>query len=785
MLPRLVIGYVVALALIVPVTARSGWKQQGYTITVTLQSAVTGHLQVFYDTGAGFSELQSAVVPIQPGEAHEYRLRVPPGRYRSIRIDPGTLGDRYIIERVAIVAPDGSLHATVPLSELAPAYHLSVLEQTRERLVVEAPPGPSDPQLVYQPKTPVVIPRQLFSPFVLWLLARIAFFWAGCTATVWLIEVALRGLGPKLGLAAAHAAALCDRNRLAAVCVAAVVATLAATYPVVFLGRSLVAPNNHGTPLLYGEAPYAPGSADLVLENIRGSDVWAAVLQEVPHSNVQREALAAGDVPLWNRYNAGGRPLWGQGVTSVLDPLHWLTLVTPDPALGWDLKFVAHRALFAVGIGLAALAATGGWQSAVILAAASPFIGIYAFRLNHPASFTLTYCPWVLLAWFKLAVARDRRRKALASVLLALSSALVLVAGTPKEAVVALLGMELIGLLAVMLSPGSWRERGGRVFAAMLAGAAALLLAAPHWLVFLETLAQSYTAYDQPYVQFAGRREALAFFLGPVAPGTLQPGLHLLALVLTISAITAPKRLLERRAVLVCGVGAAGLMAIAFGALPGSLIVRTPLLGNIGHVNDVFVAAALPPLLILGASGVDALLSASGRRSAFVCVLVGAASWWLCANARDFAREDSLESLLLLLLVPVAVVLPACFLVARRADHRALAWVAIGLASSVLLLPGSLHADTTIPVLDDLLLQPRLRAALDRNAPVVDAPHHASTEPFRAVGLDWTLFAGSQALYEVEGVGGADPLEVQAYRELVDAGGIWRWMVWITMVRHS
>ena len=557
----------------------------------------------------GFPNSDPLRWPLQPStEWHVYRLGLPAGRYRSLRIDPGTAGGRYAIEQILILAPDGSRHTTIPIPALAAAYQLSVLEQTRNRLLVEAPPGSNDPQLLYTPDTPVVIPERLLSPPVLWILAQLALLWVLGTLIVWLIEVLLHTVWPTLGHTAARAVALCVRNPRAVVCVTAVFATLVATYPIVFLGRSLVSPNNHGTPLLYGDAPFAPGSTELDLENVRGSDVWAAILQEVPHSDVQREALAQGEVPLWNRYNAGGRPLWGQGLTSLLDPLHWLTLMTPDPALGWDLKFVAHRMVFAAGIGLTALAATGSWPSAVIVAAASPFIGLYTFRLNHPANFTLTYCPWILLAWFTLADARDRRRKALASILLALSSALVLVAGTPKEAAVALLGVESIGMLTVVISPGSWRERAGRLLAAAIAGVAALLIAAPHWLVFLDTLAESYTLYEQPYVQFARRREATAFFLGPLAPGTLQPGLHLVGLVLITGGSHGSSRLRERRSLIACGIGAGVLMAIAFGAVPASAIVRTPLLGNIGHINDVLLAAALPPLLLLAAYGADALL---------------------------------------------------------------------------------------------------------------------------------------------------------------------------------
>ena len=784
-LPRLVIGYIVALVLIVPLIARSPLNLEGYTIAVRLQSALTGHLQVFYDTGSGFSEPQSAFAVLQPSdEARDYRLRLPPGRYRRLRIDPGTLGGRYVIERIAILAPDGSLHAAIPIRALAPLYQIKVLERTRNRLVVEAPRGPSDPQLVYRPRTPVVVPDPLLSPPVLSLLGRIALLWLCATGVVWLIEVGLRRGTPRLVLGAARAAALCDQHRVTALCLTAALSTGVAMYPVLLLGRSLVAPNNNGTPLLYGEAPYAPGSTDLAIEDIRGSDVWPAVLQEVPHSNVQREALAKGEIPLWNRYNAGGRPLWGQGLTSPLDPLHWPTLLTRDPALGWDLKFIAHRVVFALGVGLAALAATGEWRPAVILAAASPFIGIYTYRLNHPAVFALTYAPWVLLAWFKLAAARDRRRRALASILLALSSALVLVAGTPKEAAVTLLAVEMIGTLVVLLSPGSWWERGSRLLAATVAGVMALLITTPHWLVFLETLAQSYTAYNQPYVQFAGQREAIAFFLGPLAPGPVQPGLHVLGLVLTLAAITNPSQLLKSRSGLACGIGAAVLAAIAFGALPASVIVRIPLLANIGHIHDAFLAAALPPSLVLCAFGAQTLISADGRRGAIVSVAVMAALCWLLINAR-LAADDRLQSLVLLALIPVAVGLPACFSAVRFDSRRTSAWAATGLGSCVLLLPGSLHANTAVPVLDDLLLQPRLRSELDKNSPAIDAVHRASTEPSRAVGLDWTLFAGSQALYELESIGGADALEVQNYRELVDAGGIWRGMVWATMVPTS
>ncbi len=119
---------------------------------------------------------------------------------------------------------------------------------------------------------------------------------------------------------------------------------------------------------------------------------------------------------------------------------------------------------------------------------ATPFAGVFAFRFNHPAIFSLTYAPWALLGWFLLAKAAGRIQYARASILLAVSSSLVLVASTPKEGAVTVLGMGLTGALAILLSPGTWRRRGRRLAAAALAGVVAFLLTAPHWLVFLETL---------------------------------------------------------------------------------------------------------------------------------------------------------------------------------------------------------------------------------------------------------------------------------------------------------
>jgi hypothetical protein len=188
---RLVLGCVIALALMVPLSARLGGGLDQYTIAITMQSRNPGHLQVFYDTGEGsYTEARSASVPLQVSDQpHEYRLRLPPGRYRGLRIDPGTREGRYVIREAVILAPDGSVHADIPLARLSYAYQLSVVESSEDRLVVEAAPGSNDPQIYYVLERPVLIRNEVPVNF----LAVMTLLWAIATGLVWLVQRVLRG----------------------------------------------------------------------------------------------------------------------------------------------------------------------------------------------------------------------------------------------------------------------------------------------------------------------------------------------------------------------------------------------------------------------------------------------------------------------------------------------------------------------------------------------------------------------------------------------------------------
>jgi len=763
---RLVLGYVLGVLALIPHLTKAVDKERSYTLAIVMTSDVPGALQVFYDIGAGLREADSAAVPLET-ERREYELPLPKEGYRFLRIDPGNQPGRYTIERAVIRRPDGSTYWSIPLAELRPLHQLSLIERTSERLVVESPPGSNDPQLLYELSQP--LPESSRPPSLGMLLARLVSYVCALVLLIGLLERALRRVAPTAWGWLQATAQWSDAHQTGAVLVAAAMATLIATYPILFLNRSLVSPNNGGTRMLYDQAPYVPGSQDLEIEDVRAADVYAMMAAFLPYAKVQRDSLSYGEVPLWNRFNGTGRALWGQGQTFFGDPLHWLTFLDAD--WGQDLKFVAHRFVFAAGVGLVALTAGCSWLAAAMAAASTPFLGFYSFRFNHDAAFAVSYAPWILIGWLWLASASTRFHMARAAVLLSVTSTLVLLASPPKEAAIVLASCQAAGLLVLLLcrrdAPGFWQRLGF----ATVAGAAMVAITAPHWVAFLDTLRNSLTVYDRPTAALFQFSAAPQILLGSLSPVLVLPTLQVAAVPLLISAVISPLRLLRLPAILACLLIAMCLLAVAFGAIPADWLVRVPLVANIYQVNNVTTTAAIVLLSVVCAVGAESLLAASLWKAGLFTLLVGLTAVWLFRDAA-VRGADMPELWVIGLLLAGAIAVPFSMRAAGRASGQVLPVLSMFALGALLLLPGGLQIETGAPALDQLLSQPRLRADLDATSPAVEAIHRAMNEPARTIGIDAVLGAGSQALYGLEGLGGPDALMSAPYEQLVDAGPI-------------
>ena len=760
------------IVFVVPVLGR-----EGYTVRITMACPSPAMGQLFFDVGQGIREEDSSRVPVVP-EMRTYDFGVQSGTVRALRLDPGATSGRYTIRSAEILRPDRARLTVLDVQSVSALNQLSIVDKNDKQIVFESPPGSTDPYFYFNLPAPLELKALTESRRK--LVARL---FAGWLVGLFVI-VSIERLGRHLPWPAGFAQRLRRlRWRPTFVIVgAATVATCAATYPLVFFNRSLVSPGNGPVAMLYDHAPFVPGSQQYDLEDARGGDVGAAMWAFVPYSVVERNAIRHGEWPLWLRNSGAGRPLWGQGQSFLLDPLHWLTLIGADPAPGWDLKFIAHRLVFAIGIGTAAFFATGAVVPAAIAAAATPFSGLYAFRFNHPAAFAPTYAPWILVAWFALGAAATWRVRWRYALLLALATTLTTVSAPPKEALVMVIVTETIGLLALVWANAPWRQRVRGLAAAGMAGVVAILVSAPDWLVFLDTLRQARTTYDAPVVALATQASALGFVLGNLTPLTLQPGLTPLAVALSVCAVLSPFVLKSQRSLAACAVGAAALIALGFGAVPTPWLLRMPLVRNISHFGDVVMTALMVPVSILAAGGIQALRRAGLAARTLSTVVLAVLAVLVLSESGGIAAFAQFHLWLLACIAVVVISVP--FTVGAAVDHpaRALPYLSALVGFVMLSELGGLHLNTGRSAIDKLLAQPTTRVDLSVQSPAIDQARAKVKEPTRAVGLDGLLFQGTQALYGLEGIGGPDALEIGPYEDLLDAGGTTRQWGWLTLV---
>lgn len=775
LLPRLIVGAATGLlaSWLSLATLAPGLS---FEFVLPVRSSQPTYAQLYFDRGAGFVEADSTWVAVPAADTMtEVRLTVPWGRYRALRVDPGTVASEYTIGHARIEDGDGQTVASFGSGGFEALRGVRVLERTTAATVLLA--TDPDPQLV----TVFARPLDLTPPHPVGLV-----LFAGGLMLLAIVAVVL--IEPPPGGVGLHTRAWTSYHGALAVWLVATLAALTATYPLL-VGRSLVSPNLGPVVMLYDRPPYLSGSTGDVLEDVRGSDTGSTMWGIMPYSRVQREAIRAGEWPLWQRYSGLGRPLWGQGQSLFLDPLHLASLIVPDTAAGWDFKFVGARIVFAAGAGMATLAATGSPVAGAMVGAFAPFIGYFTYRLNHPASFSITYAPWLLWTFVQLARQRSRRDALAWGAALACATSLQIVSSTPKEGVIALLGCYIVGGVAVLVRPGAAAERLVQTMALVAGASAGLLLSAPHWLVFLDTLSRAWTVYDVPAVRLASMSDLSRLALGAIAGGTPWPSAHMLVMVGAALSLVALPALRAGRALLIgCWVAVLSCLAVALGAIPTPWLLKLPLIGNLYSINTSFFGAALAPLLLAAGFGFAALPSVTqGGRSvaAFSVLLAGgtaSALWWQGGYEllHEFRGQWVLATLAAALVFPWAC---ASWQLGRT---RWTGLTATAILTAVILVPGGLHLDTGNPRLDGVLMQPRLRPDLSVASPAVAAAVAASEDPFRAIGLGYVFFPGTQALWGIEGIIGADAIEGPWLRQLGTAAGMFRHpFIWLSVFDES
>ena len=477
---------------VIPFLPAAHRRSAGLSLEARLSSSADGNVQVYWDSGYGFHEDDSTIVPLKQSDRPLlYQLPLLPGTYQKLRFDPIDRDGTVTIEAARIVDAGGQTVLDLPSARFKPLHQIESLRDIDGRLEVRDTPGGNDPQLLIPLASPLTLHRTWGEYLTGWP-ERAGGVFAALVLALFVLD---RRPATRARWVAATRWMLGDQSSRAIGLVVAALAVVASAYPVVFLGKSYVSPN-YGTELLYDGFPTLPGYHQAEVTDNKGSDVGAIMWQHVPFSMIQHRALLRdGELPWWNRYDSSGIPLLGQGQSMLGDPLHLVVIAADGAAWAWDLKYLVAKWLFAAGLGLLVLAAVRHLPAALIVSLAAPFMGFFVYRVNHPAFFSFCYAPWPLYCWLGFTQAPGRRAAAWAAGLVVANLALMN-SGTAKEAYVLLLTMNLAGAAVLLTAAVPWRERLAKLAGMAWAGILFALVTCPLWGTFAATLRRSHTTYD-------------------------------------------------------------------------------------------------------------------------------------------------------------------------------------------------------------------------------------------------------------------------------------------------
>jgi hypothetical protein len=779
----------------------------GFVFEVRLQSSAQGTVQIFYDIGKGFREEDSAQAQIAERDAPvTYRFRLPHGEYRALRFDPMNREGVVTFSNAKILDAHAKLVKHIATSQFRAVQQVSSLQIDDDSVQMITVPNANDPILAIALDAPLLLKanrRQV----LLETAVTFCTIFVICCGLLWLADIfylrhAERVPSPWRPLVAS----MSDHPKTAIVGTAAM-AVLVSCYPVAFFGKSFVSPNNGGAPLLYDTFPTLPGYKSTSVGDVQGSDVGAIMWQHIPYSVVESRALFQDlELPLWNRYNSSGQTLLGQGLSMLGDPLHIFILLTRGASWAWDIKYLLAKLLFTVGLGLTVYTVTQHLSSSLLLVFSSAFIGFFSYRFNHPAFFSVCYAPWILFCWFRIVLAPTMHIGTLWIGVLMFTNWTVMNSGTVKEAYMLLVCLNLGGVIVFLSSLRGMLLARRKLWQLVITGAMFVLISMPSWFIFLDALRQSYTSYNIPQVWqiqpslLIGLFDDIFYRQFNIGEHLYNPSANFFILFGCLWSLSQIKKLLSNQMYRAIGISALIPLALTFGIIPPSVIVRIPFLGNVSHVDNTFSCILLIYLIILASFGIKECWKGFPEKEwitnftvviLVLCALLGLYFGFTHATQRSSIRflylsegipKSDFFYAYLVSLIGAVTVLPLFMRYLYLRETMLPAVLMLFISLSLLHWRHGMHLRTGF---DRYVAHPQVRVNLQPQSLIVEFMRSHATQPFRAAGFGENLFPGYHGVFGIEGVYGADALENPYYRALMSAFGVERVWDWRLIVQEE
>jgi hypothetical protein len=779
-----------------------------YRLAVPMQSDTAGRARLMWRSVMGtVTPEYDSVMAVKGAQVLTFNLpdtalstfsRKPRSREAldAIRLDPLDRMGRVVIGTATLLGPEDQVVATFQPSDFLPSK--SVLKLKMEDGAAAFTTLPNE-GVLFTLKQQLQLPRRTIPIHP--VSAALQFC---STVIAMLVALTLAGRVSEERRARIRAALAKARDDQAAwpavtLFLAAVLATAASCYPVIFCGKTFISPNYGPTQMLQNTYPELVQPPHEVLESNRGTDTGATLWAHLPYSVIEHRAIFGhGELPLWNRNTYCGGPLLGQGMSMLGDPLHWIPITAGGAIWAWDVKFCIAKLLFSLGVGLLAYHATRRIWLAALLAVSSSFIGFFTFRFDHCAYFSLCYAPWILLCWLR--AARTTGRVWPWALALAAANFWELNSGTAKESAMLIAFLNITGGLLVLTAEGGWRKRITTLALMNFGNVLFVMLSAPHWMVFLDALRISWsysaeTVTSQLPPDFAiGLFDDLFFNQINSNEILFNPSMNFLILLGCLWAGVDLRRLLRDRTFVAVLLGALLPAALAFGVIPKDTLLKVPFIGKIGHVANTFSCVLIIHLFILAGFGLRSLWDRSVKGLlrgdtvlAAILLALLTAIYFSSAQAVHDATHAKMSGFFRAYAAALIAVLLAMPWIVRGLRLRPSAghFIAGGLCLFLIHFRHGLWTDTKF---DRYVVNPRTRTDLSALPPAIAAirePLDHNGQPARVVGINGVLAPGFNAVLNLEHFNGADALISPWQHELEEKSEILLMWGWRCVVRRT
>ena len=804
------VGLAFLCALLVTPAAISYVKQETvHYFETEISSTESGRAEVRFDTGTG--GLSSPVIKkINKDERNRaFRFILPSGGVRNLQIQLFDSAARVTISTPQIITKGGKVVRKFAVADLRVEGALPVITRSQDSITVDVKADNNTSGLQLDLRPPFITKIKGLR-LAVGIVGRFLLTYSGSVIALLVLRyIAGLHLFARLSAGLIRLISYLQKRPPSAIALVALLAVMLNCYPVIFLGRSFVSPNM-GTVLLYENYPTLPAYTSSVMEGNQGSDVGAMIWQNVPYSSAQHEAIFHDhELPLWNRFNSCGVMLFTQGQSMFGDPLHLLPISANGASWAWDLKFVIAKWLFTCAMGLLAWEATHCYRSALLISLISPFIGVFLYRINHPAFFSFCYSPWILYSWLRFTSAPDLRLAVRWCGFLLCSCWIEMASGAVKEAYFLLIMMNFVGMLVLLFSSMPWSTKMVRLIIAVWTGVVFALIASPMWLTLVETLRNGYNDYENsqsvsqihPALLLGLFDEIFYRYTGTQGNVVYPSGnfLMLLGLAYSIAFFRSPRQKSLKIALLV---SSACLFVVAYKIVPAAWLGKVPYLAGIQATDSRFclvLIVTIGTLAALGFSEMFALTSAGERKTLIVATIMVIAVVvvpYILASNNVFTQlqlHTSLETWLALAILSGAIVV-FMFMVMRSVELRqwSLGRIVVIIVCVILVLVRfGQHA--RFDFLKEYVFHPAARVDFHAKSPAVEAVRADKMEPFRVIGIEGNFFAGWTGVYGLEGLSGPDGFSIREVRELLQACGLdrqWSWRIvahgdTLDALRHS